>query len=192
MPPDVGCRAIDFLLESSGPRKRCEVDFFGGEPLLAFPTVSAVIKHARQREKDTGKKIKFTLTTNAMSLTPEIQDFLNSEDVQVILSLDGRPEVHNAMRRSVGGKETHEQIIENIKRFIKSRGPGDYYVRGTYTRQNRDFCSDAEFRGTCRTFGPGDYPNLPAGLNNQIPSGRRISNDYPYNTSPNWGGYTQQ
>ena len=103
MTPEVGRQAIDFLIEKSGPRKHCEVDFFGGEPLMNMKTVKAVTEYARKREQETGKKFKLTLTTNGMLLNDENIKWLNDNDFSLVLSLDGRKEVHDAMRPDVGG-----------------------------------------------------------------------------------------
>ena len=149
MTPEVGKRAIDFLIESCGPRKHCEVDFFGGEPLMNMKTVKAVTEYARQREKETGKKFKLTMTTNGMLLNDENIKWLNDNDFSLVLSLDGRKEVNDAMRPDAGGHGTYDRIVKNFKKCIASRKGGDWdyrgvytYLRGTYTHNNMDFTKD--------------------------------------------------
>lgn len=149
MTPEVGKRAIDFLIESCGPRKHCEVDFFGGEPLMNMKTVKAVTEYARQREKETGKKFKLTMTTNGMLLNDENIKWLNDNDFSLVLSLDGRKEVNDAMRPDAGGHGTYDCIVKNFKKCIASRKGGDWdyrgvytYLRGTYTHNNMDFTKD--------------------------------------------------
>ena len=149
MTPEVGKRAIDFLIESCGPRKHCEVDFFGGEPLMNMKTVKAVTEYARQREKETGKKFKLTMTTNGMLLNDENIKWLNDNDFSLVLSLDGRKEVNDAMRPDAGGHGTYDRIVKNFMKCIASRKGGDWdyrgvytYLRGTYTHNNMDFTKD--------------------------------------------------
>ena len=149
MTPEVGCKAVDFLIKASGPRKHCEMDFFGGEPLMNMKTVKAVTEYARQKEKETGKKFKLTLTTNGMLLSDENIKWLNDNDFSLVLSLDGRKEVHDAMRPDVGGHGSYDRVIKNFKKCLDSREGGDYdyrgiytYLRGTYTKNNLDFTKD--------------------------------------------------
>lgn len=149
MTPEVGCKAIDFLIEKSGPRKHCEVDFFGGEPLMNMKTVKAVTAYARAKEKETGKKFKLTMTTNGILLNDANIKWLNDNDFSLVLSLDGRKEVNDAMRPDVGGHGSYDRIVKNFKKCIASRKGGDWdyrgvytYLRGTYTHNNLDFTKD--------------------------------------------------
>lgn len=149
MSPEVGRRAVDFLIEKSGPRKHIEIDFFGGEPLMNMKTVKAVTAYVRQREQETDKKCKLTLTTNGMLLSDEHIQWLNDNDFSLVLSLDGRKEVNDAMRPDAGGHGTYDRIVKNFKKCIASRAGGDYdyrgiytYLRGTYTKANLDFTKD--------------------------------------------------
>lgn len=121
MTPEVGVRAVDFLIEGSGPRKHCEIDFFGGEPLLNMKTVKAVTEYVRKREKETGKVFKLTLTTNGMLLNDANIAWLNENDFSLVLSLDGRRETNDAMRPDVGGHGTYDRIVRNFKRCLASR-----------------------------------------------------------------------
>ena len=146
---EVGKRAMDFLIENSGTRRKLEVDFFGGEPLMNMKTVKAVTEYARQREKETGKKFKLTMTTNGMLLNDENIKWLNDNDFSLVLSLDGRKEVNDAMRPDAGGHGTYDRIVKNFKKCIASRKGGDWdyrgvytYLRGTYTHNNMDFTKD--------------------------------------------------
>jgi uncharacterized protein len=138
---ETGKRAIDFLLARSGGRRNLEIDFFGGEPLLNFPVVRELVAYGRARERDFGKHIRFTITTNGLLLDDEKGAFCNAHMDNVILSLDGRPEVNDAMRRTAGGGSAYDLILRNYKRFVRNRA-GSYYIRGTFTRHNLDFSED--------------------------------------------------
>ncbi len=139
---DTGKRALDFLLENSGPRQNLEVDFFGGEPLMNWDVVKALVGYARQREKGTGKRFRFTLTTNGVGLNDEIIDFLNREMHNVVLSLDGRREVHDRLRRTRNGEGSYDIIVPKFQRLVAARGGKGYYIRGTFTHYNTDFLQD--------------------------------------------------
>ncbi len=145
MPPGVGKRALEFLIEASGPRRHVEVDFFGGEPLLNFSVLEMLVEYGRELARERGKEIKFTVTTNAVLLDRRIGDFLNRNGISVILSLDGRPGVHDAMRVFPDGRGSHSIVLKNIKSFLESRNYRDYYIRGTYTAANPDFSRDIEY-----------------------------------------------
>jgi uncharacterized protein len=139
---EVGKKAVDFLLAASGPRKNCEIDFFGGEPLLNFPVIVELVLYGKTQAGKAGKRIKFTLTTNGVLLTKEVEDFLNAHQMSVVLSIDGRPEVNDAMRPTRGGEGTYNRIMANFQRFCTSRNHQNYYLRGTFTRKNLDFSQD--------------------------------------------------
>lgn len=139
---DVGKRAIDFLLENSGHHRNLDIDFFGGEPLMAWNVVKQIVSYARSKEKEYQKKFRFTFTTNGMLLNDEVTEFLNEEMDNVVLSLDGRKEVHDHLRRTVNGKGSYDHIVPKFQQFIKNRGEKEYYVRGTYTHDNVDFTND--------------------------------------------------
>ena len=145
MSEETAKKAIDFLIENSGNRKILEADFFGGEPLMCLQTIKNVVAYARSREKETGKKFLFTTTTNALLLDDDAIDFFNREMENVVLSLDGRKEVHDAIRKTKNGKGSFDYVIENIKKFVRSRGDKSYYVRGTFTAKNLDFSNDVIF-----------------------------------------------
>lgn len=138
-------RAIDFLIENSGGRKILEVDFFGGEPLMNFPVIKNTVCYAKEKAAAAGKKFLFTTTTNALLLNDDIIKFMNEEMENVVLSLDGRKEVHDAIRKTVNGKGTFDLIIDKIKHFVSLRGDKNYYVRGTFTAKNLDFSKDVLF-----------------------------------------------
>ncbi|MCL1788355.1 MAG: thioether cross-link-forming SCIFF peptide maturase [Defluviitaleaceae bacterium] len=142
MPLEVGKKALDFLIENSGARRNLEVDFFGGEPMLNFDTVKALVAYGRQREAETGKKFRFTLTTNGALLTDEANAYINENFDNVVLSLDGRPAVHDNMRLRHDGKGSYDTIYPKVKALADARGHKNYYVRGTYTRHNKDFAAD--------------------------------------------------
>lgn len=136
--------AIDMLVEMSGSRRNLEVDFFGGEPMLDFDVVKKTVLYARSIEKARGKNFRFTITTNAYRLNDDDIDFFNEQMYNVVISIDGRKEVHDRVRKTVGGKDSFNDVIKNALRF-KERRKGQYYVRGTFTRYNLDFCSDVLF-----------------------------------------------
>lgn len=142
MPFEVGKAALDFLMDKSGPRRNLEVDFFGGEPLMNFDVVKQLVKYGRTEEKKRGKNIRFTTTTNAVLLDDEKADFINREMSNVVLSADGRREVNDRTRPRADGTGSYDEIMKNISRFVKKRGDKEYYVRGTFTRENLDFSKD--------------------------------------------------
>ena len=142
MPLAVGRAAIDFLLAHSGTRRNLEVDFFGGEPLMNIGAVKDIVRYARSRERDMCKRFRFTITTNGLLLNTDTIDFINSEMSNVVLSLDGRPAVHDKFRKTISGHGSHHIITEKFKELLNRRGYRDYYVRGTYTRENLDFTND--------------------------------------------------
>jgi uncharacterized protein len=141
--------AIDFVIEKSGKRKNLEMDFFGGEPLLNFDTVIKTVEYARQRENQSGKKFKFTLTTNGLLLNDAIIDFLNKEMDNVVISIDGRQEVHDNIRKTTGGKPSYDVIMKNALKFRRTRGDKSYYIRGTFTALNTDFSKDVLHLNDC-------------------------------------------
>ena len=139
---EVGKKALDFLIAHSGNRRNLEVDFFGGEPLLNWQVVKDLVAYGREQEKHFDKCFRFTLTTNGVLLNDEVADFCNREMDNVVLSLDGRKEVHDAMRPFRGGKGSYDIIVPKMLSFVKKREGKKYYVRGTFTRGNLDFASD--------------------------------------------------
>ena len=139
---EVGKQAFDFLIANSGTRKNLEVDFFGGEPLMNWDVVKQLVAYARSIEKEHNKNFRFTLTTNGLLIDDEIIDFLNKEMSNVVLSLDGRKEVHDHFRKNYAGKGSYEDIVPKFKRLVEKRGGKDYYMRGTFTHNNVDFTND--------------------------------------------------
>ncbi|MBR5914340.1 MAG: thioether cross-link-forming SCIFF peptide maturase [Selenomonadaceae bacterium] len=144
MTEEVGKAAVDFIIKNSGLRKHCEIDFFGGEPLINFRTVKAVTEYVRQREVETGKIFKLTLTTNGVALDDEKISWLNENNISLVLSLDGRKEVHDAMRPDLNGRGSYDKVVKNFLKAVQSRNGDNYYLRGTYTNRNLDFASDVE------------------------------------------------
>ena len=142
MSEEVGKQALDYLVAHSGGRRNLEVDFFGGEPLLNWDVVKALVKYGRELEKTHDKNFRFTLTTNGTLLTDEMMEFINQEMSNLVLSIDGRPEVHDRMRPYHNGKGSHEGLVEKYKKAADSRNQFNYYVRGTYTHFNTDFSED--------------------------------------------------
>lgn len=142
MPFEVGKAAIDFLLEKSVGRENLEVDFFGGEPLMNFEVVKQIVEYARSKEKEFNKNFRFTITTNGMLLNDDNIDYINKEMYNVVLSVDGRKEVNDAMRVRVDGSGCYDKIVPNFKKLVDKRGDKEYYVRGTYTKYNLDFSED--------------------------------------------------
>lgn len=145
MSEEVALKAIDFLIENSGNRKILETDFFGGEPLLNFDVVKKTVEYANEKAAKLGKKFLFTMTTNGVLLKGEIADWLNENMENVVLSLDGRQEIHDEVRKTVNGKGSFDVIIENFKNFVANRGDKSYYIRGTFTNKNLDFAKDVLF-----------------------------------------------
>lgn len=141
---EVGRQALDFLIANSGSRKNLEVDFFGGEPLMNFQVVKDLVAYARSREAETGKHFRFTLTTNGMLVDDEVIDFANRECHNVVLSLDGRKEIHDRYRVDYAGNGSWEKIVPKFQRFVEARGGKNYYIRGTFTHQNPDFLKDIQ------------------------------------------------
>ncbi|MBR2951566.1 MAG: radical SAM protein, partial [Clostridia bacterium] len=133
---EVGKRALDFLIENSGKRTNLEVDFFGGEPLMNFEVVKQLVAYARSREKECGKNFRFTLTTNGMLVDDDVIEFSNREMSNVVLSLDGRKEVHDRYRVDYAGNGSWEKIVPKFQRFVEARGGKNYYMRGTFTHAN--------------------------------------------------------
>ncbi len=139
---EVGKRALDFLIENSGSRKNLEVDFFGGEPLMNFEVVKQMVAYARSIEKEKGKNFRFTLTTNGLLVDDDVIEFSNKEMSNVVLSLDGRKEVHDRYRVDYAGNGSWEKIVPKFQKFVKARGNKNYYMRGTFTHANPDFLED--------------------------------------------------
>lgn len=139
---EVGKRALDWLIENSGTRQNLEVDFFGGEPLLNFDVVKRLVAYGRSREKECGKKFRFTLTTNGILLDDEVIRFANEEMSNVVISLDGRKNVNDNMRKTKTHDGTYDLILPAFKKLAQSRNQQSYYMRGTYTHYNTDFASD--------------------------------------------------
>ena len=139
---EVAKQAIDFLIEHSGSRRNLEIDFFGGEPLMNFDVVKETVAYCRSIEKEKGKNFRFTLTTNGVLLDDEVIDFANKECHNVVLSLDGRKEVHDRLRKTVNGNGSYDIIVPKFQHFVERRGNKGYYIRGTFTHNNTDFTND--------------------------------------------------
>ena len=141
---EVGKRALDFLIENSGSRRNLEVDFFGGEPLMNWDVVKELVLYARSIEKEKGKNFRFTLTTNGMLIDDDVIEFSNKEMHNVVLSLDGRKDIHDSVRVDYAGKGSFDTIVPKFQKFVKERGDKEYYMRGTFTHKNPDFLKDIE------------------------------------------------
>ncbi len=139
---DVARRAVDFLIAHSGPRQHCEMDFFGGEPLMNWHVVQQTVAYVREQEKKHNKIIKLSLTTNGMLLDEEKVKYLTDNHIALILSLDGRKENHDRMRPGVHGEGTYDRVLKNLQYCVAHRDGEEYYVRGTYTKYNLDFTQD--------------------------------------------------
>ncbi len=139
---EVGKKALDFLIANSGKRRNLEVDFFGGEPLMNWQVVKDLVAYGREQEKIHDKHFRFTLTTNGVLLNEEIMEFVNKEMGNVVLSIDGRREVHDRMRPFRGGTGSYDLIVPKFQKAAESRKQTNYYVRGTYTHYNLDFAED--------------------------------------------------
>ena len=141
---DVGKKALDFLVQNSGNRVNLEVDFFGGEPLLNWQVVKDLVAYGRSLEEPNHKKFRFTLTTNGVLLDDEVLEFANKEMSNVVLSIDGRKEIHDLMRPHRGGQGSYDEVVPKYKKVAESRNQLDYYVRGAFTRNNLDFAEDVK------------------------------------------------
>ena len=139
---EVGKKALDFLVANSGNRTNLEGDFFGGEPLMNWEVVKQLVAYGRSLEEEHHKKFRFTITTNGVLLNDEILEFVNKEMGNMVLSIDGRKEVHDRMRPHRGGQGSYDEIVPKFKKAAESRGQMNYYVRGTYTHYNTDFAKD--------------------------------------------------
>lgn len=139
---EVGKKALDFLVANSGSRVNLEVDFFGGEPLMNWQVVKDLVAYGRSLEEPYNKKFRFTLTTNGVLLNDEVLEFANKEMANIVLSIDGRKEVHDKMRPFRGGQGSYDMIVPKFQKVAESREQTDYYVRGTFTHHNLDFSKD--------------------------------------------------
>ena len=139
---EVGKQALDFLIAHSGTRKNLEVDFFGGEPLMNFDVVKQLVAYARSIEKEAGKNFRFTLTTNGVLIDQDVIDFCNKEMSNVVLSLDGRKEVHDRFRVDYAGHGSYDKIVPKFQELVRQRDGKNYYMRGTFTHHNPDFLED--------------------------------------------------
>jgi len=141
---EVGKRALDFLMENSGTRRNLEVDFFGGEPLMNFQVVKDLVAYARSVEKEKGKNFRFTLTTNGVLVDDDVIQWANKECANVVLSLDGRKEIHDRYRVDYAGKGSWDVIVPKFQKFVEARQGKEYYMRGTFTHANPDFLKDIQ------------------------------------------------
>ena len=141
---EVGKRALDFLIENSGTRRNLEVDFFGGEPLMNFDVVKQLVEYARSIEKEHGKNFRFTLTTNGVLIDDDVIEFANKEMSNVVLSLDGRKEIHDRYRVDYAGNGSWDKIVPKFQKLVEARGGKNYYMRGTFTHANPDFLKDIQ------------------------------------------------
>ena len=141
---EVGKRALDFLVENSGTRRNLEVDFFGGEPLMNFEVVKQLVAYAREIEKKHNKNFRFTLTTNGLLIDDDVIDFANREMSNVVLSLDGRKEIHDRFRVDYSGRGSWDRIVPKFQKLVNARGGKNYYMRGTFTHANPDFLNDIQ------------------------------------------------
>ncbi len=142
MSEEVGKKALDFLIENSGNRRNLEVDFFGGEPLMNFEVVKNLVDYGRQREKETGKRFRFTITTNGVLLDDDKIAYINENMENIVLSIDGRKKINDKMRYTINGEGTYDIILPKFKKMVDARGEKSYYVRGTFTKHNLDFAED--------------------------------------------------
>lgn len=139
---EVAKRSIDFLIENSGSHRNLDIDFFGGEPLMNWDVVKKTVEYAESIQEKYHKVFRFTFTTNGVLLNDEVGEFLNRHMHNVVLSLDGRKEVHDRLRHTIGGKGSYDLIVPKFQKFVKSRGDQEYYVRGTFAKNNIDFVKD--------------------------------------------------
>ncbi|SHI51433.1 uncharacterized protein SAMN02745975_00035 [Geosporobacter subterraneus DSM 17957] len=138
----VGMEAIDFLIEHSGNRRNLEIDFFGGEPLMNMEVVKKIVDYGKSREESANKRFRFTITTNGVLLNEENMAYINEHMENVVLSIDGRKEVNDNMRKTLKGEGTYEIILPKLQKMASMRAGKNYYVRGTFTREHLDFAKD--------------------------------------------------
>ncbi|HAS92947.1 MAG TPA: thioether cross-link-forming SCIFF peptide maturase [Clostridiales bacterium] len=141
---ETGKKAFDYLVKNSGNRKNLEVDFFGGEPLMNFDAIKKLVDYGRSLEKEYNKHFRFTVTTNGVLLDEEKMDYINKNMDNVVLSIDGRKETNDRMRKTINKKGSYDLIVDNYKKFISKRDSKDYFARGTYTSNNLDFSEDVK------------------------------------------------
>lgn len=144
MPFETAKAALDMLIKRSGSRHHLEVDLFGGEPLMNFDVVKEIVAYGRELEDKYGKHINFTITTNGVALNDEIIDYINKEMFNVVISIDGRREVHDALRVTPNKKGSYDIIVPKAQKLVRERGEGEHYIRGTYTAENLDFTEDVK------------------------------------------------
>ena len=143
MPPEIAKKAIDFVIARSGVRHNIEVDFFGGEPLMAWDTVTQTVDYARSLEEKYNKKFRFTITTNGLLLDEDKRKYINESMDDCVLPLEGRREVNDEFRKTVAGTGSYDTIVPKFKALVDERDPNlDYYARGTFTSHNLDFAED--------------------------------------------------
>jgi len=142
MSEEVAIKAVDYLVANSGGRHKIEIDFFGGEPLMNFEVVEAVVKYGRRIEKESGKLFHFTITTNGMLLNDYRIDFINKNMDNVVISIDGRKESHDPVRHDCNGKGSYDKIVPLAQKLVAGRNGKSYFVRGTFTAKNKDFSND--------------------------------------------------
>lgn len=142
---ETGKAALEWLVKMSGKRHQIEVDFFGGEPLMNFKVVKQLVAYGRELEKQYDKKFKFTITTNGLAINDKVIDFVNKEMDNVVISIDGRKEVHDKMRPGVNLKSCYDKVLSNTKKLVEARNQQQYYIRGTFTKHNMDFGKDIFF-----------------------------------------------
>lgn len=142
MSEEVAIKAVDYLVANSGGRQKIEIDFFGGEPLMNFEVVEAVVKYGRQIEKESGKRFHFTITTNGTLLNDHRIDFINENMDNVVISIDGRKESHDYVRHDCNGKGSYDRIVPLAQKLVAGRNGKSYFVRGTFTAKNKDFSND--------------------------------------------------
>ena len=156
--------AIDFLIDVSGTRRNLEIDFFGGEPLLNFEVLKSTVEYARSLEAAHGKNFRFTVTTNGYHVTDEMKDYIDKNMNNIVVSIDGRPHVHDAVRKTAGGKGSYDRVVKNAKDLLLQR-TGEYYVRGTFTADNLDFAEDILHVADMGFYGVSIEPVVTTGKN---------------------------
>lgn len=144
MPFAIAKKAVDLLLSTSGTKRNVEIDFFGGEPMLNFDVVMKTVEYAFSEQSKYNKQVHFTITTNGTILDEEQLEFINDNMDNVVISIDGRKEVHNRFRKYPDGKGSYDLAIENAKKIVAGRNGKSYFVRGTFTRENLDFSNDVK------------------------------------------------
>mgnify|MGYP006286316455 CR=1 FL=1 len=117
---------VDFIFQS--PSNQLTIEFQGGEPVLNWDTLKYIIGYATDKNKGSGKDLRFSLVTNFESMDREKMNYLIDNDVSICTSLDGPKELHNLNRKKLNGSN-HKNVIKWVNLFAQ-----EYEKRGSKKR----------------------------------------------------------